>query len=235
MTIHDIAVSGYVYQIVEAAEMLEQIRPLSVSQLQRRLGIGYGRAARILDLFAELEIVSLPTPIKGACTPLVSSREALLRVLQYLQEVLTAEPVNENDECAAEVQDLFGQDSEDADAEKPILQILKSDADGEGIPWIDWSDPDFTEEPAPEPPAAPVADLSPAERLRRAVEIACERERIGTSVLQRTLNLGYGRAAKLIDQMESLGIVGPDPGNKTGRPVLLTLEEALARLPAEED
>jgi S-DNA-T family DNA segregation ATPase FtsK/SpoIIIE len=71
--------------------------------------------------------------------------------------------------------------------------------------------------------------------LRKAVEVACSRERIGTSALQRSMQLGYGRAATLIDQMEELGIVGPDPCDKTGREVLLTLEEALARLPAEEN
>ena len=49
------------------------------------------------------------------------------------------------------------------------------------------------------------------------------------------MQLGYGRAATLIDQMEELGIIGPDPCDKTGREVLLTLEEALTRLPAEEN
>jgi DNA segregation ATPase FtsK/SpoIIIE-like protein len=81
-----------------------------------------------------------------------------------------------------------------------------------------------------DPPA-----LSPSEMLRKAVEVACSRERIGPSALQRSMQLGYGRAATLIDQMEKLGIIGPDPCNKTGREVLLTLEEALARLPAEEN
>jgi hypothetical protein len=35
--------------------------------------------------------------------------------------------------------------------------------------------------------------------------------------------------------MEELGIIGPAPGDKTGRKVLLYLEDALARLPAEEN
>ena len=45
-----------------------------------------------------------------------------------------------------------------------------------------------------------------------------------TSALQRHLKLGYGRAARLIDIMERMGVVGPFEGSKP-RQVLMTKQE----------
>ncbi len=57
--------------------------------------------------------------------------------------------------------------------------------------------------------------------LRPAIELAIECGKISTSLIQRRLSLGYGRAAKLIDKMEQLGYVGPQDGQKP-REVLIT-------------
>ena len=43
------------------------------------------------------------------------------------------------------------------------------------------------------------------------------------SMLQRRLKLGYGRAARLVDQMEEKGVVGPFEGSKP-RQLLITKE-----------
>ena len=60
-----------------------------------------------------------------------------------------------------------------------------------------------------------------------ALDVAVGKEKIGTSALQRALNLGYGRAAKIIDRMEELGFVGPDPGTKQGRKVFITKQQLM--------
>ena len=60
--------------------------------------------------------------------------------------------------------------------------------------------------------------------LRSAIELAVESGKISTSLLQRRLSLGYGRAAKLIDRMEQLGYVSPPDGQKP-REVRITKEE----------
>ena len=60
--------------------------------------------------------------------------------------------------------------------------------------------------------------------LKSAIELAVDAGKISTSLIQRKLSLGYGRAAKLIDKMEQMGIVSAPEGNKP-REVLLTRQE----------
>ncbi|MGN0678216.1 MAG: DNA translocase FtsK [Oscillospiraceae bacterium] len=62
------------------------------------------------------------------------------------------------------------------------------------------------------------------EKLDEAIEFVVSAGQASTSVLQRHLKLGYGRAARLIDTMEKMGIVGPYAGSKP-RAVLMTKQE----------
>ncbi len=50
--------------------------------------------------------------------------------------------------------------------------------------------------------------------LEDAIAVAIEAERVSTSYLQRRLKLGYSRAARIIDLMEQMGVVGPASGSK---------------------
>ena len=50
--------------------------------------------------------------------------------------------------------------------------------------------------------------------LPQAVDVALEMKQISVSMLQRRLKLGYSRAARIVDQLEELGIVGPYEGAK---------------------
>ena len=58
-------------------------------------------------------------------------------------------------------------------------------------------------------------------KFREALEIAVNAGKISTSLLQRNLSVGYGRAAKIIDRMQALGYVSPPDGQKP-REVLIT-------------
>ena len=60
--------------------------------------------------------------------------------------------------------------------------------------------------------------------LKAAIELAVESGKISTSLIQRRLSLGYGRAAKLIDRMEQMGVVSEPDGQKP-RTVLITKEQ----------
>ena len=66
-------------------------------------------------------------------------------------------------------------------------------------------------------------------KFREAVKLAVEEGKISTSLMQRRLGLGYGRAAKIIDTMEQMGYVSKPDGNKPRR-VLLTPEEYARRI-----
>lgn len=57
-------------------------------------------------------------------------------------------------------------------------------------------------------------------RFWEAVKVAVDMKKISTSLLQRTMSLGYGRAAKIIDSMQKMGIVTPQDGAKA-REVLI--------------
>lgn len=68
------------------------------------------------------------------------------------------------------------------------------------------------------------------EMFEEAARLVVRHQQASTSFLQRRLKLGYGRAARVIDELESAGIVGPFEGSK-GREVLLESEAELdARL-----
>lgn len=61
-----------------------------------------------------------------------------------------------------------------------------------------------------------------------AVKLVVESEQASVSYLQRRLKVGYSRAARLVDSLEELGIVGPFENSKP-REVLMTREEWLER------
>ena len=65
-------------------------------------------------------------------------------------------------------------------------------------------------------------------KFKAAVDVAIEMGKISTSLLQRRLEIGYGRAAKIIDRMESLGYVSAPEGNKP-RQVLVTKMEIMEK------
>ena len=60
--------------------------------------------------------------------------------------------------------------------------------------------------------------------LPQAITIVVESGQASVSMLQRRLKLGYARAARLVDQMEQRGIVGPFEGSKP-RQVLITKDD----------
>jgi len=60
--------------------------------------------------------------------------------------------------------------------------------------------------------------------FREAAEVVIQHQQGSTSLLQRRLKVGYGRAARIIDQLQSAGILGPPDGSRP-RDVLAGLDD----------
>jgi len=81
-----------------------------------------------------------------------------------------------------------------------------------------------------EKPAQEASSESSSENnmTERAIEVVVEAGQASTSYLQRRLKLGYARAARIMDELEEMGIVGPADGAKP-REVRLTRSQWLER------
>ena len=94
-----------------------------------------------------------------------------------------------------------------------VLEEIERKAQQTGKSKPGASDP----EPNPE-------ELEGDEMLPAAVDVILETGQASVSMLQRRLKLGYARAARIVDEMEEKGIVGPFQGSKP-RAILLTKEQ----------
>jgi S-DNA-T family DNA segregation ATPase FtsK/SpoIIIE len=68
-----------------------------------------------------------------------------------------------------------------------------------------------------------------------AVREICQYERASASLLQRRLKIGYARAARIIDQLESAGVVGRQEGSKAREVLVQNAEEFLASTSREPE
>jgi DNA segregation ATPase FtsK/SpoIIIE, S-DNA-T family len=71
------------------------------------------------------------------------------------------------------------------------------------------------------------------EYFREAAEICIQNQQGSTSLLQRKLRVGYGRAARIVDQLHDAGVLGPPDGSKP-REVLMSLEQLRRMLQGED-
>ena len=70
--------------------------------------------------------------------------------------------------------------------------------------------------------------------LDEAIKVVVENGMASTSLLQRKLKLGYARAARIVDEMETRGVVGPYEGSKP-RKVLITKEQLMEQQATRPD
>lgn len=65
--------------------------------------------------------------------------------------------------------------------------------------------------------------------FEEAVRTVCQYDRASASLLQRRLSVGYARAARILDQLESAGIVGPGEGSKPRDVIVRNADEYFAQ------
>ncbi|MGD0578897.1 MAG: DNA translocase FtsK [Bryobacteraceae bacterium] len=86
--------------------------------------------------------------------------------------------------------------------------------------WRQQARPDYDQtfllSPPSEDGAADPEEFDAEEEplYRDAVRVVCEMGKASTSILQRYLRLGYGRAARILDQMQREAIIGPPDGSR---------------------
>ena len=104
-----------------------------------------------------------------------------------------------------------------ADYNQDVLDEIEKKAQQTGKKNPGVSDPEPNDE-----------ELEGDEMLPAAVDVILETGQASVSMLQRRLKLGYARAARIVDEMEEKGIVGPFQGSKP-RAILITKEQWQAR------
>ena len=127
-----------------------------------------------------------------------------------------------SDEEREDVIDFIKSSSQAEYSDEVLAEIEKAaqekDKGGKGKASAD-TDSGFDDEPAVNNAFADYDELLP-----QAVDVIFDTKQASVSMLQRRLKLGYSRAARLVDQMEELGIVGPFEGSKP-RQVLITKQQ----------
>ena len=115
----------------------------------------------------------------------------------------------------SEVEAVAGYVKENYNAEynQQVLEEIEKSAQQTGKKAASVAEIDANEE-----------ELEGDEMLPAAVDVILETGQASVSMLQRRLKLGYARAARIVDEMEEKGIVGPFQGSKP-RAILITKEQ----------
>lgn len=103
------------------------------------------------------------------------------------------------------------------------------------VPEVSYAKEVVEKQPDPnEPEPSEFADVSDDDKFENAVRIVVNARKGSASLLQRKLSVGYNRAARLLDELQELGVVGPPNGSKP-REVLISDAEAFLEAAKSED
>ena len=122
------------------------------------------------------------------------------------------------------VQGCFVSDSEVEAVATYVKENFKTNYDQEVIEEIERKAMQTGNKPSASDPEPNSDEMAGDEMLPAAVDVILETGQASVSMLQRRLKLGYARAARIVDEMEERGIVGPFQGSKP-RDILITKEQ----------
>ena len=208
--------------IDELADLMELAKKEIESSLQRLTQMGRAAGIHVItatqrpsvDVITGVIKANIPSRVSLYVRSKTDSRivldeqgaEQLLRVGDMLYSAEGRRPSRvhsgfvSTDEVLAVVEHLKAQ------AEPEYIDAIQDDSDNDGEGGGDL----FGDYASDDGSGGGDGDL-----YRQAVRIVCQDRRASTSYIQRKLQIGYNRAARLIEQMENEGIVGP--ADKVGR------------------
>jgi S-DNA-T family DNA segregation ATPase FtsK/SpoIIIE len=184
-----------------------------LAQMARATGIHLVLATQrpSVDVITGLIKANFPARIAFAVTSQVDSRVILdtpgAERLLGRGDMLFMVPESSK---LARIQGCFVSDRE-IDALVDFWKASRSEeggADPAGAPWVDMADQMEERD-----------DL-----LEKALQFVRTKTHVSASLLQRQLRIGYPRAARLMEQLEEMGAVGPDEGGGRSREVLFKAE-----------
>lgn len=80
-----------------------------------------------------------------------------------------------------------------------------------------------------------VMEENPDDLVKQAIDLVKTTRRASASLLQRKLRIGFPRAARLLDQLEEMGVVGPSQGGGRDREVLIDSQDNWEKIGNEEE
>ena len=119
------------------------------------------------------------------------------------------------------VQGCFASPKEISDTIRYIRLQQESEYDSSIIEAVDSYTPQTKNTEKEVPPDLGLDTGSDGDMIIRAAEVAVMSGQLSTSMLQRKLKLGFSRAARIVDELEELGVVGPNEGARP-RKVLMS-------------
>ena len=216
--------------MMSAPEAVERII-CRIAQMARATGIHLVVATQrpSVDVVTGLIKANFPARISFAVTSQVDSRVILdmpgAEKLLGHGDMLFLPP---DAPSPVRLQGCFVSDEElDSLVEYWISQAKDDESKTPEATEVPWQDIEVT-----------IPDDDADELLPRAIAIARQHDQISASFLQRKLHIGYNRAARLMDELEAQGIVGPAQSGGRSRDVLLSAPEestAAAALPATQE
>jgi S-DNA-T family DNA segregation ATPase FtsK/SpoIIIE len=203
--------------MMSAPEAIERLI-CRIAQMARATGIHLVVATQrpSVDVVTGLIKANFPARISFAVTSMVDSRVVLdmpgAEKLLGQGDMLFLAP---DAPAPVRLQGCFVSDEElDALVEYWVAQVPPDEEEGEEVPWKDIE--------------VALPEEGEDELLSQAIALAQEHGQISASFLQRKLRIGYNRASRLMDVLESRGIVGPPQSGGRPRQVLASASAAEA-------
>ncbi len=125
------------------------------------------------------------------------------------------------------------------DAAKPVRLQGTYVSDGEIRDLVDYwksaKPAGFSRDSADSVTFEPVEEEETDDLFDQAVEVVSQHSQVSTSLLQRKLRIGYNRAARLMEELEEQGVVGPSEGGRSREVLVRTEESGEDGDPSEEE